>query len=93
MTSIEKPQSSQFHTRANETQPRSEKEAMGVDAGRVGSYTAGLLFSVGWWILIDGAAFADFHASQIPFNFIKYLPGIVSTLAFFLCVSPLCSSQ
>lgn len=60
---------------------------MGVDAGRVGSYSAGLLFGVGWWIFIDGAAFADFHASQIPFNFIKYLPGIISTLAFFLCVA------
>ncbi|RLN80116.1 hypothetical protein BBJ28_00020658 [Nothophytophthora sp. Chile5] len=62
---------------------------MGVDPGKTCSYAAGLLVGVGWWVLADGAAFAAFHESQIPFNFVKYLPGIVSTLAFFLCVWPL----
>ncbi|GLE08989.1 hypothetical protein PINS_up020464 [Pythium insidiosum] len=57
---------------------------MGVDKSRIGSYVAGILFGVGWWILIDGAASAAHNNSQIPFNFIKYLPGIGSSLAFFL---------
>ncbi|GLD98212.1 hypothetical protein PINS_up006909 [Pythium insidiosum] len=57
---------------------------MGVDKSRIGSYVAGILFAVGWWILIDGAASAAHNNSQIPFNFIKYLPGIGSSLAFFL---------
>jgi hypothetical protein len=60
---------------------------MGVDAGKAGSYAAGLLFAVGWWIFIDGAAYADYHDSRIPFNFLEYLPGILSTLVFFLCVA------
>ncbi|DAZ92481.1 TPA: hypothetical protein N0F65_012711 [Lagenidium giganteum] len=55
---------------------------MGLDAGKTGSYVSGLLFGVGWWIFIDGAAYAAHHNSQIPFNFIKYLPGILTTLAF-----------
>lgn len=57
---------------------------MGVDPGKAGSYAAGLLLGAGWWVLVDGAAFAAYHDSQIPFDFVKYLPGIVSTLAFFL---------
>ncbi|KAH7489085.1 hypothetical protein PRIC1_010606 [Phytophthora ramorum] len=57
---------------------------MGVDPGKAGSYAAGLLVGVGWWVLADGAASAAYHNSQIPFDFVKYLPGIVSTLAFFL---------
>lgn len=57
---------------------------MGLDAAKGGSYLAGLLFGVAWWIFVDGAAFASHHDSQIPFNFIKYVPGIVSTLAFLL---------
>lgn len=55
-----------------------------VDPGKAGSYAAGCLVGVGWWILADGAASAPFHHSQIPFTFVNYLPGIVSTLAFFL---------
>ncbi|KAK1946214.1 Transmembrane protein 50A [Phytophthora citrophthora] len=57
---------------------------MGLDPGKTGSYAAGLLLGVGWWILADGAASAVYHESKIPFDFVKYLPGIVSTLAFFL---------
>ncbi|KAJ0392784.1 hypothetical protein P43SY_010591 [Pythium insidiosum] len=57
---------------------------MGVDKSRIGSYVAGLLFGIGWWIFVDGAASAAHNDSQIPFNFIKYLPGIGSSLAFFL---------
>ncbi|KAE8994528.1 hypothetical protein PF010_g9341 [Phytophthora fragariae] len=49
---------------------------MGVDPGKAGSYAAGLLVGVGWWVLADGAAFAAYHDSQIPFDFVKYLPGI-----------------
>lgn len=56
-----------------------------IDAGRAGSYVAGLLFGVGWWLFIDGAASAAFRDSKIPITFVTYLPGIVSTLAFFLC--------
>ncbi|KAG7377729.1 hypothetical protein PHYPSEUDO_011074 [Phytophthora pseudosyringae] len=57
---------------------------MGVDPGKAGSYAAGLLLGVGWWVLADGAASAAYRDSQIPFDWVKYLPGVVSTLAFFL---------
>ncbi|RLN20655.1 hypothetical protein BBO99_00007083 [Phytophthora kernoviae] len=57
---------------------------MGVDPSKAGSYVAGLLVGVGWWVLADGAATAAFHNSQIRFDFVKYLPGIISTLVFFL---------
>ncbi|TMW66979.1 hypothetical protein Poli38472_012095 [Pythium oligandrum] len=57
---------------------------MSVDAGKAGSYLSGVLFAVGWWIFVDGVATAAHRDSAIPFNFIKYLPGIGSTLAFFL---------
>lgn len=60
---------------------------MGVDAGKAGGYAAGLLFGVGWWLFIDGVASAAFRDSQIPFGFLSYLPGVVSTLAFFMCVA------
>jgi hypothetical protein len=63
---------------------------MGVDAGKAGSYAAGLLVGAGWWVLSDGAAMAAHQDSQIPFDFVKYLPGIVSTLAFFLCENRYC---
>lgn len=59
---------------------------MGVDAGKAGSYAAGLLFGVGWWLFVDGAASAAARDSQIPLGFVSYLPGVVSTLAFFMCV-------
>ena len=66
---------------------------MGVDPGKAGSYAAGLLVGVGWWILADGAASATYSHSQISFGFVKYLPGIISTLAFFLCVMIVLSSD
>ncbi|POM60681.1 Vacuolar targeting-like protein [Phytophthora palmivora] len=57
---------------------------MGVHPGKAGSYTAGLLVGFEWWVLADGATSAAHHNSQIPFDFVKYLPGVVSTIAIFL---------
>lgn len=57
---------------------------MGLDAGRTGGYVAGLLFGVGWWLFIDGVAFASHTDSQIPFKFVQTLPGLLSTLSFLL---------
>ena len=59
---------------------------MGVDPGKLSCYAAGVLLGIGWWIIADGAASAAYHNSHISFDIVKYLPGIVATLAFFLCV-------
>uniref|UniRef100_M4BU67 Uncharacterized protein n=1 Tax=Hyaloperonospora arabidopsidis (strain Emoy2) TaxID=559515 RepID=M4BU67_HYAAE len=57
---------------------------MGVDPGKLSCYAAGVLLGIGWWIIADGAASAAYHNSHISFDIVKYLPGIVATLAFFL---------
>ncbi|KAI9918252.1 hypothetical protein PsorP6_011321 [Peronosclerospora sorghi] len=57
---------------------------MGVDLGKAGCYLAGLLLGVAWWICADAAGSAAYLHSNISFDFVKYLPGIMSTLAFFL---------
>lgn len=38
---------------------------------------------IGWWIFIDAVAYAKFRDFQIPIDFVKTLPGIGTTLAFF----------
>uniref|UniRef100_A0AAV1TC89 Transmembrane protein 50A n=1 Tax=Peronospora matthiolae TaxID=2874970 RepID=A0AAV1TC89_9STRA len=57
---------------------------MGVDMGKGSCYAAGVLVGIGWWILADGAASAASRDSHISFDIVKYLPGTVATLAFFL---------
>ena len=59
---------------------------MGVDPSKASCYAGGVLLGIGWWIMADGAASAAYHNSHIAFDAVKYLPGIVATLAFFLWV-------
>eukprot|EP01013_Petalomonas_cantuscygni_P015477 TRINITY_DN3198_c0_g1_i1.p2 TRINITY_DN3198_c0_g1~~TRINITY_DN3198_c0_g1_i1.p2 ORF type:complete len:136 (+),score=18.98 TRINITY_DN3198_c0_g1_i1:193-600(+) len=42
------------------------------------SLLSGLLFSSAWWLFADGIAVAD-----IKIKFVDWVPGIITTLAFF----------
>eukprot|EP01114_Cavostelium_apophysatum_P022296 TRINITY_DN801_c0_g1_i1.p1 TRINITY_DN801_c0_g1~~TRINITY_DN801_c0_g1_i1.p1 ORF type:complete len:156 (-),score=3.55 TRINITY_DN801_c0_g1_i1:94-561(-) len=56
----------------------------------VGSIIAGCVFSVGWWIWIDGHVWSDHMRKEDPHHpppvifFYYYIPAIVGTLALFM---------
>ncbi|KAJ3149138.1 hypothetical protein HK101_002093 [Irineochytrium annulatum] len=57
------------------------------DRTMVVGYVSGGLFALGWWIFIDGVAFANTRKDppvEIPIRFDDWLPGILSTLALII---------
>jgi len=61
-----------------------------VKRSKLASYTAGILFGAGWWLLIDIIVY--FNNIGKPRNkdpdnavtFLTFVPGIISTIGFFL---------
>ncbi|KAI8928909.1 hypothetical protein BC831DRAFT_497328 [Entophlyctis helioformis] len=50
-------------------------------------YVSGALFSIGWWLFIDGIAFNASRADKISvvqIGFEDWIPGIISTLALII---------
>lgn len=50
--------------------------------GPVLSLISGVLFASGWWFFVDGGY--EYSRAGHKFEFVEWIPGIVSTVAFFL---------
>lgn len=50
---------------------------------RVGSYIAGFMFALGWWFFIDAVAYTSHRNLTETIDFVKWLPGIGTSLALF----------
>ena len=49
------------------------------------SAISGGLFSIAWWLFIDGALTAKRATADndsIPFKFVEYVPGLIAMIAF-----------
>lgn len=44
----------------------------------------GILFSVAWWLFVDGISLTDVQSGYGPGGFYLYIPGILTTVGFFL---------
>mmetsp|Transcript_13313 Transcript_13313/g.15415 ORF Transcript_13313/g.15415 Transcript_13313/m.15415 type:complete len:166 (-) Transcript_13313:648-1145(-) len=51
---------------------------------RIFSTIAGILFAFGWWIFIDAVSFVGVNNDPMPVPAQLYLPGVGSTLSFFI---------
>ena len=51
-------------------------------------YTAGIIFSIGWWVFIDGCVFNSVHyvegGRMNYLSFEDWVPGLLSTLALIM---------
>ncbi|KAK8840814.1 Transmembrane protein 50A [Tritrichomonas musculus] len=45
---------------------------------------SGVLFTAAWWIFVDGIAFTDIQPGYGRGDFYLYVPGILTTIGFFL---------
>ena len=63
---------------------RSQQSIKVLDAGKVMSYVAGIVFGIGWWFFIDAAVYSSYHFPTHPLDWTKYVPGILGTMGFFL---------
>lgn len=41
------------------------------------------MFAIGWWLFIDAVAYTNHEDFEITIDFVKWLPGIGTTLALF----------
>ncbi|KAJ2005174.1 Vacuolar protein sorting-associated protein 68 [Coemansia thaxteri] len=46
----------------------------------LGTYVAGALFTLGWWVFIDGLVMSRTSNASVKFGFEDWIPGILCTL-------------
>ncbi|KAK9764203.1 Vacuolar protein sorting-associated protein 68, variant 2 [Basidiobolus ranarum] len=61
---------------------------LGIMKKEFGSYIAGFLFAIGWWVFVDGIILSTtFEELPVYIGFEDYISGIISTLGMIIVSS------